>query len=113
MTGPSRTRSVEPSVVPTWRCRVQPLSIEQIEDCPAATATAWRGRMTLVFAVIVATSVSAFFLSLVSYVRPIAKSDFPTFAELSHHRSYVWAFFLVAGIQLVVGVCGAAIAGLV
>lgn len=89
------------------------LSIERIEIAPAATATVWRGRLTLLFAVIVATSVSAFVLSLVSYLRPVGRSDFPTFAELSHHRSYVWAFFLVAGIQLVVGVCAAAIAGLV
>ena len=89
------------------------LSIEMIEVPPGATPTVWRGRLTLLFAVIVATSVGAFLLSLVSYVRPIGKSDLPTFAELSQHRNYVWAFFLVAGIQLVVGVCGAAIAGLV
>jgi hypothetical protein len=89
------------------------LSIEMIEVPPEATATMWRGRLRILFAVILATSVGAFLLSLVSYVWPIGKSDFPTFAELAHHRSYVWAFFLVAGSQLVLGVCAAAIAGLV
>src|SRR3954452_10549666 len=84
-----------------------------IEVPSGATATVWRGRLTLLFAVIVATSVGGFLLSLFSYFRPIGESDLPTFAELSQHRNYVWAFFLVAGIQLVVGVCGAAIAGLV
>ena len=88
-------------------------SIEPTEIPPAVTATMWRPRLAVLFAVIVATSVGAFLLSLVSYVWPIGKSDFPTFAELSDHRSYVWAFFVVAGIQLVVGVCAAAIAGLV
>src|SRR4051794_21533724 len=84
-----------------------------IKTRPAAAATPWSGRLALLFSAIVATSVGAFLLALVSYVRPIGKSDFPTFAELSQHRTYVWAFFVVAGIQLVVGVCGAAIAGLV
>lgn len=89
------------------------LSVEMIDVPPEATATTWRGRLALLFAVIVATSVGAFLLALASYVRPIGKSGFPTFAELSDHRTYVWAFFLVAGIQLVVGVCAAAIVGLV
>src|SRR4051794_7262099 len=84
-----------------------------IKTRPAAAATPWSGRLALLFSAIVATSVGAFLLALVSYVRPIGKSDFPTFAELSQHRTYVWAFFVVAGIQLVVGVCGGAIAGLV
>ena len=88
-------------------------SIEPTEIPPAVTATIWRARLAVLFAVIVATSVGAFLLSLVSYAWPIGKSDFPTFAELSDHRSYVWAFFVLAGIQLVVGVCAAAIAGLV
>jgi len=91
---------------------VPALSIEMTEVPPEATATT-RGRLRVLFAAILATSVAAFLLSLVSYVRPIGKSDFPAFVELSHHRSYVWVFFLVAGIQLVVGVCAAAIAGLV
>lgn len=88
-------------------------SIEPSEIPPATTPTMWRGRMAVLFAVIVATSVGAFVLSLVSYVWPIGKSTFPTFAELSDHRSYVWAFFVVAGVQLVIGVSAAAIAGLV
>jgi hypothetical protein len=92
---------------------VPALSIEMIEAHPEATARVWRGRLALLFAVILATSVGAFLLALVSYVWPIGRGDFPTFAELSQHRSYVWAFFLVAGIQLVVGVCAAAIVGLV
>ena len=88
-------------------------SIEPTEIPPAVTATIWRARLAVLFAVIVATSVGAFLLSLVSYAWPIGTSDFPTFAELSDRRSYVWAFFVLAGIQLVVGVCAAAIAGLV
>jgi len=92
---------------------VSALSIKMIEAPPGAAASVLRGRLALLFAVIVATSVGAFLLSLASYVRPIGKSDFPTFAELSQHRNYIWAFFLVAGIQLVIGVCGAAIVGVV
>jgi hypothetical protein len=91
---------------------VSALSIEMNDVLTEAAAT-WRGRLRVLFAVIVASSASAFLLALVSYVRPIGNSDLPAFAELSNHRTYVWVFFLVAGVQLVVGVCGAAIAGLV
>jgi hypothetical protein len=92
---------------------VSALSIDLPELEVQLAASARRTRITLLFAVILATSVSGFLLALASYLRPIGKSDFPTFAELAEHRSYVWAFFLVAGIQLVVGVSAAAIAGLV
>jgi hypothetical protein len=68
--------------------------------------------MTLLFAVIVVTSLSAFLLALVSYVWPISHGDQPTYAELVAHRTYAFVFFSMAGIQLVVGVCAAAVAGL-
>jgi len=70
------------------------------------------GRLALLFAVIAVTSVSAFALSLVSFVRPIGDGDtLPGFAAIESMRGYVWTFFVVAGIQLVVGVCAIAVAG--
>jgi hypothetical protein len=70
------------------------------------------GRLTLLLAVIVVTSVAAAALSLVAYLRPIGEGDaLPTYADLAAHRQYVWAFFLVAGVQLVLGVGALALAG--
>jgi hypothetical protein len=80
---------------------------------PLARRTA-RGpsRLALLFGVLLVTSAAAFALSVVSYVRPIGDGDgLPTFAALHSMRTYAWAFFVVAGVQLVVGVCAAAIAG--
>jgi hypothetical protein len=71
------------------------------------------GRLTLLLAVIVVTSLSAAALSLAAYLRPIGEGDdtLPTYADLAAHRQYVWAFFLIAGVQLVLGVGALAIAG--
>ena len=70
------------------------------------------GRLTLLLAVIVVTSLSALGLSLVAYLQPIGDGDaLPTYADLAAHRTFVWAFFLAAGVQLVIGVCALAVAG--
>ena len=70
------------------------------------------GRLTLLFAVIAVTSLSAVGLSLAAYLRPIGEGDLlPTYADLASQRAYVWAFFLIAGVQLVIGVTALAIAG--
>jgi hypothetical protein len=71
------------------------------------------GRMALLFAVLVVTSVSAAGLSLVSLIKPIGAGGdaLPDYAALAPVRAYAWAFFTIAGVQLVVGVCAAALAG--
>jgi hypothetical protein len=74
-----------------------------------APAARPRGR-ALLFAVILVTGISAFALSLVSLVKPIGGGDLPDYAALAPHRSFVWTFFFVAGVQLVVGACAAGLA---
>jgi hypothetical protein len=70
------------------------------------------GRLRLLFAVIVVTSVSAFLLSVVSFAKPIGDGGtLPAFAAIRPVRGYVWAFFAVAAVQLIVGACAAALAG--
>jgi hypothetical protein len=83
---------------------------------PAALDRAARptgdGRLRLLFGVIVVTSLSAFALSVVSLAKPIGTGDaLPTYAAIQPVRGYVWAFFVVAAVQLVVGACAAALAG--
>ncbi len=69
-------------------------------------------RRTLLFAVIAATSVSAAALALTSYLKPIGEGDgAPGYAAIAPVRGYVYGFFLVAGVQLIVGVCALAVAG--
>jgi hypothetical protein len=77
---------------------------------PAATAR--RSRLTLLFGVIALTSVAAFVIALVSAVWPLGSGEQPTYRDLADQRTYAWAFFAVAGVQLVVGVCAAGLAGL-
>jgi hypothetical protein len=62
------------------------------------------------FAAIVVTSASAFALSFVSFLKPIGTGDLPDYAGIAPHRDYVWTFFAIAGVQLVVGACAAALA---
>jgi hypothetical protein len=88
-------------------------SVELTQGLARSETTTLRSRMTLVFVVIVVTSLSAFLLALVTYVWPISHGDQPTYGELAAHRTYAFVFFAVAGIQLVLGVCAAAIAGVV
>jgi hypothetical protein len=65
----------------------------------------------MLFAVILVTSMSALALSVVSFAKPIGNGDgLPDYASIAADRSYVWAFFLVAGVQLIVGACAAALA---
>jgi uncharacterized protein DUF4386 len=79
----------------------------------SAIAAAPRKRgISLLFGVIVVTSISAFALSFVSFVKPIGSGDgAPAYADIADARSYVWAFFVIAGVQLVVGATAAALAG--
>jgi hypothetical protein len=71
------------------------------------------GRIGLLFAVIVATSLSAFALSVVSFAKPIGEGDgLPGYAAIVPERSYVWAFFVIAAVQLIVGASTAALAAL-
>jgi hypothetical protein len=73
--------------------------------------TAGGPRLQLLFAVILVTSLSALALSIVSFVKPIGHGDgLPDYAAIAPNRGYVWAFFLIAGVQLVVGACAAALA---
>jgi hypothetical protein len=70
-------------------------------------------RLGLLFAAIVATSVSALALSVVSFAKPIGESGgLPDYTAIAANRGYVWAFFAVAGVQLVIGACAAAIAAM-
>jgi Domain of unknown function (DUF4386) len=70
------------------------------------------GRLGLLFAVILVTSVTATGLALVSLIKPIGDGGdaLPGFAAVAPLRGYAWAFFTFAGIQMVVGVCAAALA---
>ena len=70
-------------------------------------------RLGLLFGVIVATSVSAFALALISALKPLGDGDaLPGYGAIAPHRDYAWAFFVVAGVQLVIGACAAALAAL-
>src|SRR3954447_19573686 len=70
-------------------------------------------RLRLLFVVILITSLSAFALAVVSFAKPIGHGDeLPDYAAIAPIRGYVWAFFLVAGVQLIVGACATALAGL-
>jgi hypothetical protein len=73
-----------------------------------------RGRLGLLFTAILVTSVSGFALSVVSFAKPIGEGGdaLPGYAALAPHRGYVWAFFMIAGVQLVVGAIAAAIAAM-
>jgi hypothetical protein len=80
----------------------------------AARITPRGGRLGLLFAVILATSVSAFALSVVSFAKPIGDGEnLPGYAAIAPDRSYVWAFFVIAAVQLIVGACAAALAVLI
>jgi hypothetical protein len=69
-------------------------------------------RLALLFAVIVATSVASWVLALVSYLRPAADGDsLPTYGDVAAMRTFLWAFFVLARVNLVIGVCAAALAG--
>jgi hypothetical protein len=71
-----------------------------------------RHRLAVLFAVILATSVIAFGLALVSYLRPMGDGDgLPGYSDVAPMRGFAWTFFVVSGVQLVIGVCAAALAG--
>src|SRR3954452_4290147 len=77
---------------------------------PLAKA-AGEARLRLLFWVILITSLSAVVVSVVSFAKPIGHGDgLPDYAAIAPNRGYVWAFFLVAGVQLIVGACATALA---
>jgi hypothetical protein len=91
------------SVVPS-------VALPQIQASRLARRSGNRG-LALLFAVIVLTAVSAFTLSFISFVKPIGQGDgLPDYAAIASDRAYVWAFFVVAAVQLIVGACAAALA---
>jgi hypothetical protein len=86
------------------------VALPQVQASRLARPGGSRG-LALLFAVIVVTGISAFALSFVSFVKPIGKGDgLPDYASIASHRGYLWAFFVVAGVQLIVGACAAALA---
>jgi len=93
---------------------VSAVSIELQELVVEQAASTQRCRVTLLLGVVALTSATAFALALVSHVWPIGEgSAHPTYIDLAPQRTYVFAFFALAGIQLVVGVCAAALVGLI
>jgi hypothetical protein len=96
---PEAAMSVAPSV-----------ALPEAQRSRVARPAASRG-LTLLFAVILLTGVSAFALSLVSLVKPIGEGDgFPDYAAIAPMRGYVWAFFVVAAVQMIIGACAGALA---
>jgi hypothetical protein len=93
---------------------VSAVSVDLPELVVQHRRSARRSRTTLLFAVVIVTSVTAFALALVSHVWPIGGGgDQPKYVDLASQRTYVFVFFALAGIQLVLGVCAAALLGLV
>jgi hypothetical protein len=87
------------------------VALPQAPPATRLTKAAGNGRLRLLFAVILVTSLSALALSVVSYAKPIGNGDgLPDYAAIAGARGYVWGFFVVAGVQLVVGACAAAFA---
>jgi hypothetical protein len=71
-------------------------------------------RLALLFAVIATTSAVSWALALLSYLRPAGDGDsLPGYADVLPMRGYLWAFFVIAGVNLIVGVCAAALAALI
>jgi hypothetical protein len=86
------------------------VALSQAPATRLAKATG-NGRLRLLFAVILVTSLSAVALSVVSYAKPIGNGDgLPDYASIAGARGYLWGFFVVAGVQLIVGACAAALA---
>jgi hypothetical protein len=79
---------------------------------PHARRVAAPGRLALLFAVILVTSVTAVGLAILSMAKPIGPGGdaLPGFAAVAPLRGYAWGFFTFAGVQMVVGVCAAALA---
>jgi hypothetical protein len=87
-----------------------PIALPQAPATRRARPPRNRG-LRVLFALILTTSVSALALSVVSFARPIGKGDgLPDYASIASVRGYVWAFFLFAGVQLIVGASAAALA---
>src|SRR3954471_20739496 len=114
MTTPSAARTVD---APHRRSLRRPdmslapsVALPRPPGARPATATG-NPRLRLLFAAILVTSLSALALSIVSFAKPIGHGDaLPDYAAIAPNRGYVWAFFLVAGVQLIVGACAAALA---
>ena len=91
-----------------WRFAV---SLEFAERRPASSLPS---RLALLFAVIATTSVVSWGLAVLSYFRPAGDGDtLPGYADVLPMRGFLWAFFVIAGVNLIVGVCAAALAALI
>lgn len=87
-------------------------SIALPEVSAARAARPAPSRLALLFAVILVTSVAAVSLSVVSYLRPAGEGDIGlAYRDIEPMRGFLWVFFVVGGVQLIVGVCAAALAG--
>src|SRR3954451_17748222 len=114
MTTPSAARTVD---APHRRSLRRPdmslapsVALPRPPGARPATATG-HARLRLLFAAIVLTSLSALALSVVSFAQTIGHGDaLPDYAAIAPNRTYLWAFFLSAGVQLIVGACAAALA---
>lgn len=79
---------------------------------PTQRADVTASRITVLFGIIVVTSVLAGAISVVSYIHPLSEEEFPTYADISDKRGYTWGFFELAGVQLLIGVVALSLAGL-
>jgi hypothetical protein len=86
------------------------VALPHVQAPPLARPGGNRG-LALLFAVILVTGVSAFAVSFISFVKPIGAGDgLPDYASIASDRGYLWAFFVTAAVQLIVGACAAALA---
>lgn len=71
-----------------------------------------RVRRTLLFLTIACTMTIAVGLSIASYVRPAGDGgELPSYNTIEPMREFLWSFFIVAAVNLIIGVCAVAIAG--
>jgi hypothetical protein len=115
MTARPVDRSVAASLIdPSFRRFAMSIASSVALPQPEALRVSRRAghhRLALLFAVILATSLSAFALAFVSFLKPIGNgSELPGYAAIAPERGYVWAFFTLAAVQLIVGACAAALA---
>ena len=53
-------------------------------------------------------------LTVASYLKPAGSSDeLPDYTAIAPMRGFMWSFFVIAGINLIVGACAVAVAGLI
>jgi hypothetical protein len=83
--------------------------LPDMNDTPAVR----RLRLKVLLVAIVVTEVVSFSLALTSHLKPIGSNETVSFDDVTGVRSYAWAFFLVAGVNVVLAVAAVALAILV